>query len=74
VEPGQRGWRVVGEKSVADSDATEMEADDCWAGGMTGVDDFEAPAAEVDVKSGGACGGELAGGEGDEATFGVAGE
>jgi hypothetical protein len=41
---------------------------------MTGVDDFEAPAAEVDVKSGGAGGGELAGGEGDEATFGLAGE
>jgi len=52
VEPGQRGGRVVGEKSVADSDATEIEADDCWAGGITGVDDFEAPAAEVDVKSG----------------------
>ena len=41
---------------------------------MTGVDDLEAPAAEVDVKSGGAGGGELACGEGDEATFGVAGE
>jgi len=65
---------VVGEKSVADSDATEIEADDGWAGGMAGVDDFEAPTAEVDVKSGGAGGGELACGEGDEATFGVAGE
>jgi len=74
VEPGQRGGRVVGEKSVANSDATEIEADDGWAEGMTGVDDFEAPAAEVDVKSGGAGGGELACGEGDEATFGVAGE
>ena len=41
---------------------------------MTGVDDLEAPPAEVDVKSGGAGGGELAGGEGDEATFSVAGE
>lgn len=74
MEPGQRGGRVLGEKSVADSDATEIEADDCWAGGMTGVDDFEAPAAEVDVKSGGAGRGELACGEGDEATFGLAGE
>ena len=74
MEPGQRGGRVVGKKSVANGDATEIEADDGWAGGMTGVDDFEAPAAEVDVKSGGAGGGELACGEGDEATFGVAGE
>ena len=41
---------------------------------MTGVDDFEAPAAKVDVESGRAGGGELACGEGDEATFGVAGE
>ena len=41
---------------------------------MTGVDDFEASAAEVDVKTGRAGGGELACGEGDEATFGVAGE
>ena len=41
---------------------------------MTGVDDLEAPPAEVDVKSGGAVGGELACGEGDEATFGLAGE
>jgi hypothetical protein len=41
---------------------------------MTGVDDFEASAAEVDVKSRGAGGGELACGECDEATFGVAGE
>jgi len=41
---------------------------------MTGVDDFEASPAEVDVKSGGAGGGELACGEGDEAAFGVAGE
>jgi hypothetical protein len=41
---------------------------------MMGVDNLEAPAAEVDVKSGGAGGGELAGGEGDEATFSVAGE
>ncbi len=52
MEPGRRGGRVVGEKSVADCDATEIEADDCWAGGITGVHDFEAPAAEVDVKSG----------------------
>ena len=74
MEPGQRGGRVLGEKSVADSDATEIEADDCWAGGITGVDDFEAPAAEVNVESGGAGRGELACGEGDEATFGVAGE
>ena len=41
---------------------------------MTRVDDFEAPAAKVDVKSGRAGGGELACGEGDEATFGLAGE
>ena len=41
---------------------------------MTGVDDFEAPAAKVDVESGRAGGGELACGKGDEATFGVAGE
>ena len=41
---------------------------------MTGVDDFEAPATEVDVKTGRGGGGELACGEGDKATFGVAGE
>jgi hypothetical protein len=41
---------------------------------MMGVDDFEAPATKVDVKSGGAGRGELACGEGDEATLGVAGE
>ncbi len=74
VEPGQKGGRVVGEKSVANSDATEIEADDGWAGGMTGVDDFETSPAEVDVKSGRAGGGELTCGEGDEATFGLAGE
>ena len=39
-----------------------------------GVDDFEAPATKVDVKTGRAGGGELACSEGDEATFGVAGE
>ena len=41
---------------------------------MTGVDDFEAPATEVDVKTGRGGGGELACSEGDKATFGVAGE
>ena len=39
-----------------------------------GVDDFEAPATKVDVESGGAGRGELACGESDEATFGVASE
>ena len=41
---------------------------------MTGVDDFEAPATEVDVKTGRGGGGELACSEGDKATFGLAGE
>ena len=41
---------------------------------MTGVDDFEAPAAKVNVESGRAGEGEFACGEGDEATFGAAGE
>ncbi len=41
---------------------------------MTGVDNFEAPATKVDVESGRAGGGELTCGEGDEATFGLAGE
>ena len=41
---------------------------------MEGIDHFEASATEVEVKSGGAAGRELASGEGDESTFGVTGE
>ena len=41
---------------------------------MEGIDHFEASATEVEVKSGGAAGRELAGGEGDESAFGVTGE
>ena len=74
VEPSFFGSRMLGEERVANGDTTEIEAKDGWAGGMTGVDDFEAPAAKVDVESGRAGGGELACGKGDEATFGVAGE
>ncbi len=65
---------VLGEKSVTDRDATEVEAKDSRVGGTKGVDHLDTAPAEVDMKPRAAGRGKGASGQGDKAALFMASE
>ena len=69
-----RRRRVLGEKSVADRHATEIETDDPRAGGMEGVDHLQTSPAEVDMEAGTWSTRKAAGGECDQSALLVTAE
>jgi hypothetical protein len=60
---------VLREKSVANGYTAEVKAENFRASRTKGVDDLDAPAAQIDMKTRAKGGGEGTGGERDDATF-----
>jgi len=60
---------VLREESVANSHTAEVKAKNSGADRTQGVDDFDAPPAQIDMKTRAQSGCEGTGGEGDDATL-----
>ena len=60
---------MLREKSVTNGYTAEVKAENLRAGRTQGVDDLDAPAAQIDMKTRAKGGGEGTGGERDDATF-----